>query len=190
MERDKYGHPVNDEGVEIRASEEKYGTSHIDIYDKCPADNDDHGSIHINIDTDTGKGTIVDTTDGDKETTDVSCFLTTACMRHFGKLFEDDCYELRVLRWFRDNYVEKEDIEKYYKVAPIIVEAINADEHSDIIYGYIYDNVVDYCVEQIEAGNYTEAYDRYKSSVINFEGKIARPYLGKRLVKALPVSES
>ena len=111
-------------------------------------------------------------------------------MRYFGKLFEDDCYELRVLRWFRDNYVEKEDIEKYYKVAPIIVEAINADEHSDIIYGYIYDNVVDYCVEQIEAGNYTEAYDRYKSSVINFEGKIARPYLGKRLVKALPVSES
>ena len=63
-------------------------------------------------------------------------------------------------------------------------------QHSDIIYGYIYDNVVDYCVEQIEAGNYTEAYDRYKSSVINFEGKIARPYLGKRLVKALPVSES
>ena len=104
------------------------------IYDKCPADNDDHGSIHINFDTDTGKGTIVDSTDGDKETTDVSFFLTTDCMRHFGKLFEDDCYELRVLRWFRDNYVEKEDIEKYYKVAPIIVEAINADEHSDIIY--------------------------------------------------------
>ena len=31
-----------------------------------------------------------------------------------------------------------------------------------------------------------QAYDRYKNSVINFEGKIARPYLGKRLVKAMP----
>lgn len=179
---DKY---KNEKGVYIDVHTDKRGRDHVDIYDKDPSD-ESHSSIHINWDSDTGKGTIVDTTNGDKETTDVSCFLTTACMRHFGKLFDDDCYELRVLRWFRDNFVQKEDIEKYYKVAPIIVEAINADEHSDIIYGYIYDNVVDYCVEQIEAGNYTEAYDRYKNSVINFEGKIARPYLGKRLVKAMP----
>lgn len=58
--KDEYGHYVNDEGVEIRTSTDKYGRNHIDIYDSCPAENPDHGSIHINYDSDTGKGTIVD----------------------------------------------------------------------------------------------------------------------------------
>ena len=34
-----------------------------------------------------------------------------------------------------------------------------------MIYNYIYDNVVDYCVTQIENGNYNEAYKRYKDSI-------------------------
>lgn len=59
---------------------DKNGKDHINIYDKDPRS--EHGSIHINWDSSTGKGNIVDTTNGDKETTDVSCFLTTACMRH------------------------------------------------------------------------------------------------------------
>ncbi len=36
MSRDKYGHYINDEGVEIRANTDKYGKDNIDIYDKCP----------------------------------------------------------------------------------------------------------------------------------------------------------
>ena len=185
MGRDKYGHYVNDEGVEIRSSSDKYGRDHIDIYDSCPADNKDHGSIHINWDSDTGRGSITDTTDGDKETTDVSCFLTTACMKYFQDKFDDNCYELRVLRWFRDNFVSEDDIAHYYETAPVIVEAINKEEKCDIIYNYIYDNVVDYCVEQIENGNYEEAYNRYKSSVLTFEEQFARPVLHNRLVKSL-----
>ena len=43
----------------------------------------------------------------------------------FSRKFDDNCYELSVLRWFRDNFVTKEDIEHYYEVAPIIVEIIN-----------------------------------------------------------------
>lgn len=50
-------------------------------------------------------------------------------------------------------------------MAPIIVENINNEEKYDIIYNYIYDNVVDYCVTQIENGNYNEAYKRYKDSI-------------------------
>ena len=65
------------------------------------------------------------------------CYLTTACMKHYLNNFDDNCYELTVLRWFRDNFVSKEDIEHYYKVAPIIVEAINEEEKSDIIYDYM-----------------------------------------------------
>ncbi len=185
MGRDKYGHYTNDEGVELRTSTDKYGADHIDIYDSCPAENSDHGSIHINYDSNTGKGTIVDTTDGDKETTDTQCYLTSACIRYFQKNFDDNCYELRVLRWFRDNFVSKEDMTHYYEVAPIIVESINKEEKADIIYDYIYDNVVYYCVEQIEQGNYDVAYNRYKNSISILEEQFAKPVLINRFVKVL-----
>lgn len=35
------------------------------------------------------------------------CYLTSACMRHFQDEFDDNCYELSILRWFRDNFVSK-----------------------------------------------------------------------------------
>ena len=155
-------------GTYIDSHEDKNGKNHIDIYDNDPKE-DHKESIHITID-DEGKGTIT-TKSGDdpRETTDTRCFLTTACMKHFKELFDDNCYELRVLRWFRDNYVYKEDIIHYYQIAPLIVEAINSDERNDIIYDYIYDNVVNTCVKAIENGNFDFAYDRYKSSILNLE---------------------
>ena len=113
------------------------------------------------------------------------CYLTSACMKHFQEGFDDNCYELTVLRWFRDNFVSKEDIEHYYEVAPVIVETINKEEKSGIIYDYIYDNIVDYCVKQIEQGNYDKAYSRYKNSVLILEEQFARPMLEQRLVKTL-----
>lgn len=45
---------------EIRVHTDKRGKDHIDIYSDDPKG--DHTSIHININTTTGKGTIVDTT--------------------------------------------------------------------------------------------------------------------------------
>ena len=168
---------------EIRVHTDKRGKDHVDIYSADPRG--EHESIHINVDTSTGKGSITDTTGGSKETTNTQCYLTTACMRHFGNNFEDDCYELTVLRWFRDNFVSKKDIVHYYKTAPIIVEAINKEEQSDVIYDYIYDNVVDYCVSQIEEGNYLEAYSRYKNTILSFEEQFARPLLENNFVKML-----
>ena len=51
----------------------------------------------------------------------------------------------------------------------MIVEAINKEPKSDIIYDYIYDTVVDTCVSAIENGNYNFAYNRYKESILNLE---------------------
>ena len=102
------------------------------------------------------------------------CYLTTACMKYMQERFDDNCYELTVLRWFRDNFVSREDIKHYYKTAPIIVESINSEEKSDLVYNYIYDNVVDYCVKQIENGNYEEAYNKYKNSILVLEEQFAR----------------
>lgn len=88
-------------------------------------------------------------------------------------------------RWFRDNFVSKEDIKHYYEVAPIIVKNINKEEKSDVIYDYIYDNIVDYCVEQIVHGNYNEAYSRYKNSVLALEEQFVGYKLKNESVKTL-----
>lgn len=106
-------------------------------------------------------------------------------MRYFQEKFDDNYHELTILRWFRDNFVSREDIEHYYKVAPIIVESINNDEKSSVIYDYIYDNIVDYCIEQIEQGNYDKAYSRYKNSILILEEQFAKPLLQQKLVKTL-----
>ena len=149
---------------EIKVHIDKNGKRHVDIYSGDPRG--EHSSVHINIDPNTGKGTIVDTTSGSKETTDTQCYLTTACMRHFQDEFDDNCYELTILRWFRDNFVSKEDIALYYEVAPTIVENIDALEDNNKIYDYIYNHIVDACVKAIEKENYNFAYNRYKSSVL------------------------
>ena len=60
--------------------------------------------------------------------------------------FDDNCYELTVLRWFRDNFVSKEDIELYYNVAPTIVKNIDALDNNEQIYNYIYSHIVEPCV--------------------------------------------
>lgn len=182
---DKYGHYVNDEGVEFNINTDKNGVDHINIYDSCPAENENHGSIHINFDGDSGTGNIVDTTDGDKESTDVGCYLTTACMRHMASSFDDNCEELIILRWFRDKYVSGEDINHYYKTAPIIVSSINSEKDNNRIYNYVYNNVVKACVEAIKKGDYEFAYNRYKSSILTLEEEFARPKLTENLAKVL-----
>ena len=183
--RDKYGHYVNDKGVTIKPSRDSKGNSHLSFYGGDVDKN--HDAIHININYDKENGNIKRHNEdkSEKSSTDIGCFLTTACMRHNNENFDDNCYELRVLRWFRDNFVPKEDIEHYYKTAPYIVEGISREEKQDLIYDHIYDNVVDYCVEEIEKGNYEEAYTRYKESILSLEETFARPVLEQNLVKTL-----
>jgi len=60
---------------------------------------------------------------------DEGCFLTTACTQIAG--LADDCFELSVLRRFRDEILMhlphgQDDIALYYRVAPAIVARIGA----------------------------------------------------------------
>ncbi len=167
--------------INVNSNDEK---GHVNIYGSDPKEPHDE-SIHININYEKGTFTINEKSNGEKTSTDCSCYLTSACMKYFQENFDDNCYELTVLRWFRDNFVSKEDIKHYYEVAPIIVEAINKEKKSSIIYDYIYDSIVYYCVEQIEQGNYDKAYMRYKNSVLTLEEQFAKPALTNRLVKVL-----
>ena len=124
-----------------------------------------HDTAHIKV-SEGKKVEIVTKVDGKKESTSGQCYLTSACMKHFQDEFDDNCYELTVLRWFRDNFVSKEDIELYYNVAPIIVKNIDALDDNEQIYNYIYSHIVEACVKAIENGDYDFAYSRYKSSVL------------------------
>ena len=124
-----------------------------------------HDTAHIKV-SDGKKVEIVTKVDGKKESTSGQCYLTSACMKHFQDEFDDNCYELTVLRWFRDNFVSKEDIELYYNVAPIIVQNIDTLDGNEQIYNYIYSHIVEACVKAIENGDYDFAYNRYKSSVL------------------------
>ena len=165
--RDKYGNYVNNKGVTIKIGTDKNGNDHISFYggqvDKP------HDAAHVNMNYD--KSSWSSTTHGpDKSDTKSGaggCYLTTACMKHFQENFDDNCYELTVLRWFRDNFVSKEDIKHYYEIAPII------------------ENIIDYCIEQIEQGNYDKAYSRYKNSILVLEEQFAKPMLEQRLVRVL-----
>lgn len=99
--------------------------------------------------------------------------------------FDDNCEELTILRWFRDNFVSEEDIKYYYETAPIIVESINNVENCDIIYRYVYENVVSACGNAVKNRNYELAYRIYKNGVITLEKQFARPFVEQKFVKSL-----
>lgn len=166
---------VNGSGDKIR----------IDVYEGNERASGEHTRDSIHYDTTSGKGKI-DSHNADKSSkssTDTSCYLTTACMKHFLDDFDDNCYELTVLRWFRDNFVSKEETEHYYNIAPKIVHSINNTPNSEIVYDYIYDNIVDACVSAIENGDYDFAYNRYKNSILSLEENFVKLSYSKKLVR-------
>ena len=171
MGRDKYGNYVNDKGVTIKISEDKSGKDHISFYDG-PVDGD-HSAVHINVDYDKGSWSSQTHGEGhsDSEPSSGGCYLTSACMKKLADKFSDDCYELRLLRWFRDNFVSKEDIDHYYRVAPSIVSKIDDAPDSSIIYKDIYEKVIYVCVKAIERKEYDLAYNTYRNSVLKLEQK-------------------
>ena len=166
--KDRKGLETKDGGlIRINGSGDKV---RIDIYDKDER-KPGHSRDSIHYDTKTGKGKI-DSHNGDKSeksSTDVSCYLTTACMKCYQNDFDDNCYELFILRWFRDKFVSQKDIEYYYEKAPLIVEAIENTDNRNEIYNYIYDNVIKVCVEAIKCGDFEFAYNRYKNSILALE---------------------
>ena len=179
---------VGKNGEEFHVKPYSNGTGYkYDYYDKSPYGNEPHNSTHIKSDLNENWSRTDNDRDNDtqEKSSGSGCYLTSACMKHFYQKFDDNCYELTVLRWFRDNFVSEDDVVHYYEVAPIIVENLDNDEDANTIYNYIYDNVVNYCVKKIEQEEYDKAYARYKNSVIFLEEEYARPVLHNKLIKVL-----
>jgi hypothetical protein len=182
------GRYVGKDGSEFKVTPFSDGSGYkYDYYDKSTYDNAEHNSTHVKSDLNENW----ERTDNNRDsgTQDKSsgsgCYLTTACMKNRQSDFEDSCIELMTLRWFRDNFVSKDEINHYYQIAPIIVDSINSLKDNNKIYNWIYENVVVTCVEAIKNGDYDFAYNRYKNSVLTLEEKFARPELEKRFVKSL-----
>ena len=80
---------------------------------------------------------------------------------------DDDCYELTILRRFRDEWLSKQDggrsdIAQYYSFAPSVVNRIDSLPNRLDIYQTIYEELVAPCVEMIEQGRRLDAWQLYK----------------------------
>lgn len=100
-----------------------------------------------------------------EESSSSGCFVTTACIESMG--LSDKCYELEVLRRFRDQWVSHHDngekeIGIYYEIAPKIVDKLRQHENSKEIYAWIYKEMIQKCVRYIENGDDEAAYQLYK----------------------------
>lgn len=92
------------------------------------------------------------------------CYITTAVCETFQK--PDDCYELTLLRDYRDGYLAglpegERVIKAYYDVAPTIVKHINKREDSCEIYEGIWEKYLAPCISMIEAGQDEACKDLY-----------------------------
>lgn len=68
--------------------------------------------------------------------------MTTAICESLGK--EADCYELRLLKDYRDQYMEsdperKEMVDEYYDIAPTIVKRMDRCDNRKELYQDLYD---------------------------------------------------
>ena len=131
-----------------------------------------HKGTHINVDINGDWRSNTHNEDKSKKTSNSGsggCYLTSACMEHYQSVFDDNCEELSILRWFRDSFVSKDDIDHYYRVAPLIVDAIDSSPDNDTVYSHIYNHIIKPCVDAIKNGDYSFAYQRYKDSVLSLE---------------------
>lgn len=102
------------------------------------------------------------------------CYITTAVCA--SREQSDDCYELNLLRDYRDGYLAADQrgkalIEEYYNVAPTIVNRINREENSREIYEQIYQQYLRKCVHMIEVGKLGECGQIYAAMVEELEKK-------------------
>lgn len=113
------------------------GTHHLNnLFPACISCNIEKGTLH--------KSTIRKRKGYQTGSSSSGCYITTACVTSKG--LSDNCYELQVLRMFRDTYVAsqpngQELINEYYRAAPLIVESINRLDNVGEVYETVFHNI-------------------------------------------------
>lgn len=104
------------------------------------------------------------------------CFIATACIKVKG--LPDDCFELNVLRAFRDKYVKslpqgEQLISEYYLIAPRILERINQTVSPRDVYLGIYEQLVLESLRLIQAREEGKAFE----NIVNIVNGLKQEYL-------------
>ena len=102
------------------------------------------------------------------------CYITTAACKSQGKA--DDCYELELLRSYRDEYLlQREDgeamVKEYYNIAPTIVNRIGRQENADAVYDKIWNTYLMDCIHKIENGENEACRERYAEMVYDLKNR-------------------
>lgn len=95
------------------------------------------------------------------------CFITTAILHTLGNS-DDNATELKILRNYRDTWLHQhhpEDIEEYYRIAPSVVEAIDALPNANQIWRQLWRNFLSPAIHSIVQGDNEKAYNMYKAMV-------------------------
>lgn len=96
------------------------------------------------------------------------CYITTACVDVMG--LDDNCTEMKTLRWFRDNYMMATAercmmVADYYFKAPEIVEKLKALPDSTAFFQHIFHEYIETAVNFIEQCEYEKAMLVYQQGV-------------------------
>lgn len=102
------------------------------------------------------------------------CYITTAVCDSLGKGL--DCYELQVLKDYRDNYLEPTPeghalVEEYYDIAPTIVKRMDRQDNRDVLYKALYEDYVMPCIQDIESQEYEACREKYQEMVLSLKAK-------------------
>lgn len=102
-----------------------------------------------------------------KQARDNNCFITTACVKYYG--LGDNCYQLKTLRKFRDEYLSKSSensllVDQYYSVAPRLVIQMESDRNKGSLYKTVFEKINAAC-SAIESKRFEEAKSIYKEAV-------------------------
>lgn len=96
------------------------------------------------------------------------CYITTAVCETMGK--PDDCYELTLLRGYRDTYLKQqpdgeEMVKWYYDVAPTIVKRIGKTPDPKQVYAGLWERYIQPCISLIEQGEQEACRELYLKMV-------------------------
>lgn len=104
------------------------------------------------------------TTTTTSRSNDSWCFLTTATCLALGK--GDTCEELQLIRYYRDNYLVLDQdgeslIYEYYQMAPKIIEKIEAEANSQLVYITLYNDYIKQVYDYLTRQQYIQAKQLY-----------------------------
>lgn len=102
------------------------------------------------------------------------CYITTAVCKSLDK--PDDCYELTLLRDYRDQYLMAAEesskiVKAYYDIAPTIVKKIDRRDDAAAVYHDIWNEYIRPCVRLIEEQKNEECKELYRNMVEQLESR-------------------